>query len=150
MRVKEFKRERTIYDVFYQTSDGELFTKKEDAERHEKTYECVIKTMFKKIPHSTTNPYSWMDYGNDYDCIYVMRPRDLNDIKIINEYWMDINCDTSHSILDSSTIGKPILLMEGECHDWLQYLGTVENYTKSITEHINMKIEEMGDKTNAE
>ena len=144
MSVKEFKRERTVYDTVYKTSDGEMFTDKKTAEEHEKSYRCVIKGMFKKIPHSTTTPYSWMDYGNDYDCIYVMCPRDLNDVKIINEYWMTINCDTSHSILDSSVIGKPILLMEGECQDWLQYLGTVEDYTKSIMEHIEKTMEEIG------
>lgn len=146
--VKEITRERVFLCTMYETADGEVFESKEVAEKHEKSYACIIKGLFMSIPHVITSSYEMHDYGDEYDEIYIMKPRDLNDIKVINEYFNFVNDRKDNIIVDSTVIDKEIMLMLAEDESWMQYLGTVEKYQEMTASHLQKKIKELEEKQN--
>lgn len=133
MKVNEIKQTKeVVVSTEYIANDGKIFRTKEECEQWEKTYECTLGLSMKKIPHIETNGEdAYVQCGNCDDEVWIVKPRDFEDIKVINAY-TEVSCCGCKADLTQDDIGKTIILNFGYNHDWCDVIR-VEPYLKNIT-----------------
>ncbi len=123
-------RERKIIEkqTIYIANDGTEFKTQEDCKKYEESWTCTLKVSFNRIPHTKMNTenylYGWGGYCNDY--IYLIKPRNLDDIRILNTYFNI--CEQDRFTQDD--IGK-------ECVVEVYDDGSNRRYKKGIETPIN-------------
>lgn len=143
--VKEIQRTEEI--ITYESVDGKKFKTKEDCERWEKSYECTIRMSFNKIPQVKTSCESTGIMGSAEDTIVVLKPRNMEDISVINAYGNII--DSFAEPLTQDDIGKYLMLYTGWDEDWFavhymdaylqELINNYNNFKMQIEEHENDK-----------
>lgn len=110
MRKELRKEEKIIYTDVFIANDGTEFKTQEECEKYEESWAGTISASFQKVPHVKTTEMYWL--GNwsgseDFD-IYLIKPRNLDDIRIINEYFKLSQSDmlTQDNIGNECCIGK--------------------------------------------
>lgn len=132
MKINEVKETReVVVRTEYVAVDGTVFASRENCEKWEKSYECTLTQSMKAIPHIETNgETAYLQGGNDSDEVWIVKPRDFEDIKIINAYTETL-CYGCKSNLTQDDIGKMIALNFGYDHDWCG-VYRLEGYLESI------------------
>ena len=89
MRKESRKEEKIIYTDIFIANDGTEFKTQEECEQYEKSWEGTISVSFQKVPHTKTTEMRWLgDWaGSEEFDIYLIKPRNLDDIRVINEYF---------------------------------------------------------------
>lgn len=90
MRKEIRERQITEKTEVFIASDGSEFSTKVECENYEKSWECTIKASFQKVPQVKITEYELLGcYAGCEDyAIYLMKPRNLDDIRIINSYFI--------------------------------------------------------------
>lgn len=148
MRVNEVKETReVVVKTEYIAIDGTIFRTKEECEQWEKSYECTLTCSMKKIPHIETNGEdAYLQCGGCDEEVWIIKPRDFEDIKVINAY-TEATCCGCKANLTQEDIGKLIAMNFGYDHDWCgvykvdEYLNCIKNqyegYEKRMEENAN-------------
>lgn len=145
MKINEIKETReVVVRTEYVAVDGTVFRTKEECEKWEKSYECTLTQSMKAIPHIETNGEdAYLQCGNMDDEVWIVKPRDFEDIKVINAYAE--TCAWNNASLTQDDIGKTIALNFGCDHDWCgvyrleRYLEEIRNTYERFENKINGK-----------
>lgn len=136
--MKKIQREETkvIYKDIYVSVDGKEFDNEADCKAWEKSYEGTIKASWELIKKIKVDPTD-IGYpgGNEDDECYVIEPKNLDEIVLINAYIKSSTYDDFAVTLTTEHIGKLVVLNFGYDHDWCgRYILTdlVANITKKI------------------
>lgn len=145
----EIKKEvqRTEEIITYVSVDGKEFKTKEDCEKWEKSYEGTIRAALKEIPHFKTYCEDAYIVSFPSERVIVLKPRNMEDIMVINAYGKIINSFTEP--LTQDDIGEVLMIHTGCDEDWFEvyrmdaYLQEVinnyNNFKMQIEEHENDK-----------
>lgn len=131
MTVNEIKEvKEVVVKTEYIAKDGKVFTNKEDCEKWEKSFNCTLSESMKRIPYVETDGEEvYLPGGNCDDTVWVIRPRDIEDIALINAYTKYIY---KHDVnLTHEDIGKLIALNFGWDNDGC-YAYKLEEYLEEI------------------
>ena len=71
--MKEIKKERTVYDIYYEAVDGTQFNSKEECQKYENTAKAVLRERFKKLVLKATTEYSFFGIGSDDDKLFIVK-----------------------------------------------------------------------------
>lgn len=118
--MKKINREITSYETIFVSVDGKEFKTETDCKEWEKSYKGTLTAswqLIKKIEINDTClgiPYS----SDDHEC-YIVKPKDLDEIALINAYIAATTC-YSDPILNSSHIGNLTALNFGFDHDYCE------------------------------
>lgn len=133
--MKKIQREVKTYTDIYVSVDGKEFTNEADCKAWEKSYKGTLEASWKLIKKIEVNtcdlglPWS----NDDYEC-YVLRPKNLDEICLINAY---IESSTSYNgILTSEFIGRTIALNFGYDHDYCD-VYVLEEHLSGIAQYID-------------
>lgn len=139
--MKKIQREKTvttITDIFVSV-DGKEFENETDCRAWENSYRGTLEAswqLIKKVEVCDADfgiPWS----SDDHEC-YVIKPRNLNDITLINAYIQSVtNCNGT--LLTTGHIGDVILLNFGYDRDYCDVHSLTDhlsNITKTITDTI--------------
>lgn len=145
MKINEIKETKeVVIRTEYVAVDGTVFRTKEECEKWEKSYECTLTQSIKAIPHIETNGEdAYLQCGNMDDEVWIVKPRDFEDIKVINAYTE--TCACKNAGLTQDDIGKTIALNFGYDHDWCgvyrleRYLEGIRNAYERFENKINEK-----------
>lgn len=116
--------------IKYISFDGKEFETEEDCEMWEKSYKRTIQAAFDKIPHVKTNCGDTYIVAPCDDNVLILKPRNIDDIKIINTYGMIIDGRTSNP-LSQDDVGKLIMIETGFNEDWF-HIYRMEKYLQNI------------------
>ena len=124
------RTEKTIVEevITYKAADGTIFNDQEECKKYEKSAEGVMKARYKECLL-----YEFGDYGlNDEDWHYydLVRAKNEDDIRAINMYMKNNYYDCS--FLDTSYIGKDILLQMTDDSDYIIPIGTIDDYLDRV------------------
>ena len=148
MRINEVKETReVVVKTEYIAIDGTVFATKEMCEQWEKSYKCTLNCSMAKIPHIVTNGEdAYLQCGQCDEEVWIIKPRDFADIKVINAYVEEM-CFGCRADLTHEDIGKLIALNFSYDHDWCgvykvdKYLNDIkkqyESYEKIMEEKAN-------------
>lgn len=138
--MRKIQREETkvIYKDIYVSVDGREFDNEADCKAWEKSYQGTISAsweLIKKIKVDATE----IGYpgGNEDDECYVIEPKNLDEIVLINAYIKSSTYDDFAVTLTTEHIGKLVAINFGYDHDWCgRYIlaDIVNNITKKISE----------------
>lgn len=104
---------KTIETPYWTAIDGKEFETEESCKEYEKSVKCTVNAAFEKIPKAEMNEENIFWCGCD-STIMIIKPRNFDDIKIINMYCNFVYPD---SILTQDDINKDIIL-EDCSGDW--------------------------------
>ena len=97
---------KTIVTTYYTAIDGTDFLDEKQCEEYEKSVKCTIAAAFNKIPKGEMLQCGFLYGGYDDNVMTVIRPRNFDDVKIIN-----MHCGfKGDDLLTQDDIGKDILL----------------------------------------
>lgn len=105
---------KTIETPYWTAIDGKEFETEESCKEYEKSVKCTVNAAFEKIPKAEMCEQDIFWCGYDDSTIVIIKPRNFDDIKIINMYCNFVSPD---SIFTQDDINKDIIL---ECcsGDW--------------------------------
>ena len=149
MKVNEIKETReVVVKTEYIAIDGTIFRTKEECEQWEKSYECTLTCSMKKIPHIETNGEdAYLQCGNCDDEVWIIKPRDFEDIKVINAY-TEATCCGCKANLTQEDIGKLIAMNFGYDHDYCscyiveELIKEISNYASELETNLDKEIQE--------
>ena len=132
--MKKIQREVKTYKDVFVSVDGKEFSNETDCKEWEASYNGTMAASWSKIKKIEVNSCSLgVPYSNDdYEC-YMIKPKDLEEITLINAYVRSAtynNCTT----LDASHIGKLVILNFGYDHDYCDAF-TLADHLKDITDY---------------
>jgi hypothetical protein len=105
--------QKTEYITTYISKDGREFKDKESCEKWEQSYISTITYSMQQMPYIKTNGYDTYLRGSDEDSnVWIVRPRNLDDILIINAYAREVCCEPNFN-LTHEDVGKVIILDYG-------------------------------------
>lgn len=137
---KVIKEETKVIQVeTYISADGKEFANKEHCLEWENSYRGTLELSWKKLnPQEVCASSFGLPYGNDDDNCFVITPKNLEEITLINAY---IDCRTNKNGANISTtvMGKAILLNFGYDFDWCD-IYVLEDHLASLTKTINKYI----------
>ena len=146
--MKMIQKETKIYTDVYVSVDGKEFDNKVDCEAWEKSYKGTLEASWKLIPKKEVSdsdlgiPWS----SDDHEC-YVIKPKTLDEIVLINAYISSV-CYDGSTKLTTEHIGKLVLLNFGYDRDYCS-ITVLADHLKSITECITKLETEMSEQTQA-
>lgn len=121
----------------YIAGDGKEFDNAADCEKWEQSYKYTLNLGWKSLPKIAVNTmYAGLEYNNECNECWLIKPRDLNDVTLINAYAAMRTGELSD--IKPAHIGKNILLDFGyECCyayviDANEHVKQIENYIKSL------------------
>jgi hypothetical protein len=134
--MKKIQQELKIYKDIYVSVDGKEFKTEEECKAWENSYKGTLAASFAEIKKvEAYSPSLGLPYSNDDQECYVIKPKDLNEITLINAYIQSSTYDGSGQRLTAKYIGKLVVLNFGYDHDYCEvYL--LEDYIQSITNYI--------------
>lgn len=135
--MKKIKREETkvIYTDIYVSVDGREFTNEADCRAWETSYKGTLEASWKLIEKKEVSncQYGIAYSSDDHEC-YVIKPKNLDEIVLINAY---VKATTGENgKLTTEHIGKLLLVNFGYDHDWFD-VDVLEDVLATITERIN-------------
>lgn len=141
--MKEIRKEiQRIEEVItYESVDGRVFNTKEDCKKWEESYECTIRAAMKKIPQIETDCGDIFIVNPPEERVIVLKPRNIEDIEVINAYGRII--DNYTELLTQDDIGKLLMIYTGYDEDWFmiyymdKYLKEINNKFDDFKEQIN-------------
>lgn len=142
--MKKIKREVTTYKDIYVSVDGKEFFNEADCKEWEKSYKGTLEASWKLVKKLEVND---CDLGlpwacDDHEC-YVIKPKDLEEIALINAY---IKCVTGdNGILTTQHIGKLVALNFGYDREFCD-VADIEDHLKNITKYISKLTDEFNEK----
>lgn len=136
MKVNEIKETReVVVKTEYIAIDGTVFRTKEECEQWEKSYKCTLTCSMKKIPHIETNGEdAYLQCSNCDENVWVLKPRNFEDIKVINAYTE--HCCGCNANLTQDDIGTLLALNFGYDYDWCDVLK-IKKYLAEINKAYN-------------
>ena len=119
MKIKEIKK--TYREKVYVAVDGKEFKNEADCKEWENSYKCTIKQSFDKLPKLQVNASS-VGYPEAFsdDKVFVVEPKSLEDITLINAYAKAFLDDFAVS-MDTTCIGKKVVLNFGYSNDYFSF-----------------------------
>lgn len=141
MKIKEI--EKTYKEKVYVAVDGKEFKNEADCKEWENSYKCTIKQSFDKLPKLQVNGLSVAlpcACGDDY--VFVVEPKSLEDITLINAYAKCFTGDT-RTPMDTTCIGKKVVLNFGYSNDYFSFAlldDLIKDFNNNI-ERINNAFE---------
>lgn len=135
--MKKIQKEVKTYEDIYVSVDGKEFKNEADCKEWEKSYKGTLEASWKLVKKKRVND---IDLGlpwssDDHEC-YVLKPKDLEEITLINAYIYASTCGGSDSaILTTNHIGKLIALNFGYDHDWCD-VYILENHIKKLADYV--------------
>lgn len=146
--MKKIQREVKAYEDIYVSVDGKEFKNEADCRAWENSYKGTIAASWnhiKKEPVDTSN--IGLPYANSDDECYVIKPKTLDDIVLINAY---ITSSTygAEGKLTSNHIGKMVALNFGYDHDYCDvyiledHLNNLKKYVIELEGKFNEEKEE--------
>lgn len=135
--MKKVWVDKVIKEEKYEAFDGVHFSTENQCREYEKDRRNIVRHLFESIPHASMDADSLFEccYG-DYS-VYVMTPRDLEDIKVINEHHLHVTRCFNDIIVTQEDIGKRIVI--ALCYDceYMYCLGTLEKVTEDFCSKLN-------------
>lgn len=138
---KIIKEETKVVKVeTYVSADGKEFNDENDCLKWEKSYRGTLELSWKMLnPEKVYAPNFGLPYNNDDDNCFVVTPKNLEEVTLINAY---IDCQTNENgnRITADTIGKAVLLNFGYDFDWCDTYILEEHLarlTETINKHIN-------------
>ena len=143
--MKKTMKEITTTKEIWVSKDGKEWEKEEDCKKWEESYECTMEALFGNIAKTTANTFELgLPYNcNDDEC-YLVKPKTMDDIVIINAYIKAVVYDSTNAVLTDKHIGKVVALNFGYGRDWCS-VYEMGDHLESITKYIDRKIAEMGE-----
>ena len=130
--MKQITVERKVTEIMYEAVDGQKFKTEDACREHEKLYSVIIRKMFDDIPYVETEACNLFSPANDTP-IRVIYPRNLDDIKVLNEYRQYITNENDMKYT-TEDVGKFIVVEDG--YDWVNHLGSVENVIELLQDKL--------------
>lgn len=116
--------------ITYISEDGLEFSSEENCREWENSYRGTLCKTLNKIPHIETNgDSSYLQGGQEDDCVWVFKPRNFEDIKVINAYTETFTGTSAD--LTQDDIGVLLMIDFGYDYDWCD-VYRVDNYLKKI------------------
>ena len=149
MRINEVKETKeVVVKTEYIAVDGKVFDTQEACEQWEKSYEGTLAAAMWRIPHVMTDGEdTYLMGGSCDDKVWVMKPRNFEDIKVMNAYAKA--CCNSEMNLTQDDIGKTIILDFGYDNDWCSPTR-VEDHLATIKKTFDKFEAELRGEDNAE
>lgn len=137
--MKKIQREETkvIYKDIYVSVDGREFENEADCQAWEKSYKGTINAsweLIKKIKIDATD--IGFPCSNQDDECYVVEPKNLDEIVLINAYIKSSTYDDYGATLTTEHIGKLVALNFGYDHEWCS-MYTFESIINGITKKMS-------------
>ena len=121
--------------ITYISEDGLEFSSEENCKEWENSYKGTLCKAFNVIPHIETNgDSSYLRGGQEDDCVWVLKPRHFDDIKVINAYTKTFT--GTSAALTQDDIGVLMMINFGCNNDWCD-VYRVDNYLKKIQNTFN-------------
>ena len=133
MREQIKKETKVVETKVYVAIDGTEFDNADKCKEWEKSLECMVNAGWKKIPKSCICEESFLWGGCCDDYIYIIKPRSLDDIKIINMY-TELSEDEA---LTQDDIDKEVTLELSYGSEWYRSKGGVEQIIKDVQNGID-------------
>ena len=146
--MKKIQQELKIYKDIYVSVDGKEFKTEEECKAWENSYKGTLAASFAEIKKVEAYSTSLgLPYSNDDQECYVIKPKDLNEIALINAYIQSSTYDGGGPRLTAKHIGKLTILNFGYDHDYCDvYL--LEDHINSITKCIADLEDKLAEKEN--
>lgn len=143
--MKKIQREVVTYKDVYVSVDGKEFGTEADCTAWENSYRGTMAASWALIKKEAVNDNDLgIPYSNDDNECYVIKPRNLDDIVVINAYIESVTYGNGR-MLTSEHIGKLVVLDFGYDRDFCDaYI--LEDHVAKITKYIA----EVADKFNEE
>lgn len=130
--------------VTFISEDGQEFTSEDSCKKWEESYKGTLCAAFNKIPRVNTNGCdAYIQSGQPDDVAYILRPRNFEDIKVLNAYGKMISgCEPK---LTQDDIGEVLIVDMGCCCGWFnvynmkKYLKIIEKTYDNFIEELNSK-----------
>lgn len=130
MKKVEKEIQKTEKIITYVSDDGQEFASEESCREWENSYKGTLWKAFNVIPHIETNgDDSYIQSSNYDDCVWVLKPRNFEDIKVINAYTKTFVGESAD--LTQDDIGILLMINFGYDNDWCD-VYRVDNYLKKI------------------
>ena len=146
MRIN--KKEVVTYKNVYISDDGREFEDENSCKEWEKSYKGTLNVSWNLIKKISVDASRIGFPGGccDDEC-YVLRPKDMNEIILLNAY---IRSSTGYNtdILNINHIGKMIVLNFGYDHDYCSYyiveeiIKEISNYASEVETILDKEIQE--------
>lgn len=130
--MKRVTKTETISKTVFEAIDGTEFTDEKKCRDWEDELQCTINAAWNKIPKATVN-YSDIFWGScEDDEIIIIKPRNIEDIKIIN-----IKCRLSEKeALTQDDIGKEIYFTVYCGDDYYKSSQSLKDAIETIKKHM--------------
>lgn len=133
MKIKEI--EKTYKEKVYVAVDGKEFKNEADCKEWENSYKCTIKQSFDKLPKVKVDGISVAyPYVCDDDNVFVVEPKSLEDITLINAYVRSY-IDSLATLMDTACIGKKVVLNFGYSDDYFSF-ALLDDLIKDFSSNI--------------
>lgn len=134
MKIKEI--EKTYKEKVYVAVDGKEFKNEADCKEWENSYKCTIKQSFDKLPKMRVDGVglAFPDAHSDDD-VLVVEPESLNDIALINAYVQAFIDDGDAMLMDTTCIGKKIVVNFGYSNDYF-FFALLDDLIKDFNNNI--------------
>lgn len=144
--MKKIQREIKAYEDVFVSADGKEFKNEADCREWEKSYKCTLEASWKTIKKIEVNS---VDLGlpwssDDHEC-YLIKPKSLEEITIINAYVNGTTCNYDDAILDMTAINKVVALNFGYDHDYCDAF-VMDNFLERIANYITVQTEKLEEK----
>jgi hypothetical protein len=149
--MKKIQREETkvIYKDIFVSVDGREFENEADCKAWETSYKGTLEASWKLLNKKEVfnGDYGISYSSEDHEC-YVIKPKNLDEIVLINAYVKATTSDNGK--LTTEHIGKLLLVNFGYEHDWFD-VDILEDVLANIAERVNkLKAEFDGKKEETE
>lgn len=148
--IKKIEKVKT-----YISDDGMEFMSEESCRQWENSYKFLLTTAINKIPHIVTNGFeSYIPSGDENEEVWILRPRDIKDIEIINKYGLMLTGNNPN--LTQNDIGKILMIDFGFYNDWCdvydmyKYLNTITNTYANFDKQLSQKERDTNESGNYE
>ena len=135
--MKEVLVEEVIKKQMYEAFDGKQFTTKESCREYENNRRNIVRHLFDNIPHTEICACNLFDPSYSDNYVYIMQPRDLEDIKVINEHFMYVSYGCKDIIVNQNHIGKKIVIAICDDSEYMNNLGVLEDVINDFTSKLN-------------
>lgn len=146
--MKKIKKEVKTYKDIYVSVDGKEFDNEINCKAWEKSYEGTMAASFEKLNKvSISTVELGLPWSSDDHEAYLMRPKDLDEIVLINAYIKSITREDKIWIAADS-IDADIVINFGYDRDWCEvisvekHLENVQKYAEAMIKELNAKKEE--------
>lgn len=137
MKREEREIQRVEKKVVYIAADGKEFATEDLCREWEKSYMYTLETSFKTIPHIEVEAINaYLPYGSDDHEAYVIKPRNFDDIVVINAFVEMVTCGYKTD-LTQDDIGKIIMLNFGYDRDYCDVYYMEDHLQKIKTTYEN-------------